>query len=196
MATTPSKLAGPRPRPCPLVCAHCGAGCDRDADRCQACGKPVAFFLGPPAPIARAMGLGAIMWAIALIAGCLAIGKVDPVVGVGAFVVAGPAFVRTQVLAYRRRADGRPMRAVATAGDFLHNCGFLMLVGLLAIVLVFVATMLGGMVGAVVGSMVLGGRNRGGDLVPWTAAAGLLTGLAWAAATARALIGKIWKSWE
>ena len=123
-------------------------------ERCGACGKPLAIFIGPPAPIPRKIGLGPLMVLIAVVAVCMAVGRVFLPLGILMGLVIPPAMARTHIASVRRDADGRPLSGAARFELFVASTcivGFLVFVA--AIVSVMAAGF-GGMNGALLGSFI------------------------------------------
>jgi hypothetical protein len=115
-------------------CPHCSARNSVIEDACRACGKPLAIYLGPPAPVPRRMGLGTAMFYIGVIAVCLGITREAPPLGILLLVLVVPSLARTQLASYRRRMDERAMSKSEWAATFSHSLVLVVMLGCCALV--------------------------------------------------------------
>ncbi len=130
-------MSGP-PSPEIVQCPHCWVENPAIEERCRACGKALAIFIGPRKPV-RKIGLGALMLLIALTAVCLAAMRVSPGLGIFLLILVVPALARMLIGAARRADDERPMTLEQKIGLYFASMGLMLGVSLAAFV-AFVAT--------------------------------------------------------
>ena len=110
------------PVPEVVQCPHCWARNPAIESRCRECDRPLAVYIGPPLRLPPRIGLGSVMVLVAVAAGCLAVGRLAPVLGIVAGCVAALALLRaraaigTEVALGVRPTAGR--RASLLVGSF------------------------------------------------------------------------------
>ncbi len=126
-----------------FVCPDCGANVPALADRCWMCNRPMQVLAQHDdrmceveqqrdSPTADAgcltFQLSSLMLTIALISVLLGVTRLAPGLGIGLFVLAVPAYVRTISLASRQRAKGKSLDAMEKTSVFLVSTTIVMAV--------------------------------------------------------------------
>lgn len=104
-------------------------------------------------PSGPSFGLGSFLWVICLLAACLGLGRIDPMLGMLAAMIAAPALLRTaEVLRYLRQHGQRP----GNGRKLLIFAGSIILIVSVSGTVVGIAVSiagLGGLLGAAFGSL-------------------------------------------
>jgi len=180
-----------------VQCPHCWASNPAIESRCRECDRPLAIYIGPPLRAAPRIGLGAGMIVVAVAAVCLAVGRLAPVPGIIAGLIATLALIRAHgAIGSEVKLGERPSTArrasllgssfgvasaiVLTTG-FYFVCVSILLGGLLAICLY--------VIGLVSGARALLSFNLGVACLPIAGVVGLVAAIY----VARGLCRELWE---
>ncbi len=144
-------------------CPHCQARNPKALDRCQACGRSLAFYIGPAENFPRRLDLRSIMVVIALVAACLVVTREVPPLGIFLMIISVPALLRTFVWTARMKGYGRPMLWPERLGAFTASLGIVWLIVLGASAAFALACTAGTIGGAAILAITTGRPGNGPD---------------------------------